>query len=156
MNVTYCDQFIFYITLGVFYNANKSKLLTLIKKEFICSTVLQTVFVLFTSQLTTALPFSMTTSSPSSNANGENLPPKVIFKRVRQLQIQTECRSQYTRKDGWMKKVVFFSCLFSVNLSIEQFSVGIVRFVTSFISCFQSTCALTYTFDIDHQITSTF
>ena len=56
------DRFIFYITLGVFHNASKSKLLTLIKK-LICSTVLQTVFVLFASQLTAALPFSMRTSS---------------------------------------------------------------------------------------------
>ena len=47
----------------MFHNASKSKLLTLIKKEFICSTVLQTVFVLFASQLTAALPFSMRTSS---------------------------------------------------------------------------------------------
>ena len=33
------------------------------KKEFICSTVLLTVFVLFASQLTAGLPFSMRTSS---------------------------------------------------------------------------------------------
>ena len=34
------DRFIFYITLGVFHNASKSKLLTLIKKidMFNCST----------------------------------------------------------------------------------------------------------------------
>ena len=45
-----------------------------------------------------------------------------------------ECSSQYTRKVGWMKKVFFFCCLFSVNLSIEQlFSAGIVRNVTSFV-----------------------
>ena len=45
-----------------------------------------------------------------------------------------ECSSQYTRKAGWMKKVFFFCCLFSVNLSIEQlFSAGIVRIVTSFV-----------------------
>ena len=37
-------------------------LLTL-KTKFICSTVLHTLFVLFASQLTAALPFSMTTSS---------------------------------------------------------------------------------------------
>ena len=31
-----------------------------------------------------------------------------------------ECSSQYTRKAGWMKKVFFFCCLFSVILSIEH------------------------------------
>ena len=62
-HICHHDRFIFYTTLWVFHNASKSKLLTLIKKEFICSTVLQTVFVLFASQLTAALPFSMRTSS---------------------------------------------------------------------------------------------
>ena len=33
------------------------------EKEFICLTVLETVFVLFALQLTAALPFSMRTSS---------------------------------------------------------------------------------------------
>ena len=32
-HICHRDQFIFYITLLVFYNANKSKLLTLIKKN---------------------------------------------------------------------------------------------------------------------------
>ena len=58
-HICHRDRFIFYITLWVFHNSNKS----LNKKEFICSTVLQTVFVLFASQLTAALPFSMRTSS---------------------------------------------------------------------------------------------
>ena len=31
-----------------------------------------------------------------------------------------ECSSQYTRKAGWMKKVFFFCCLFSVNLSKDH------------------------------------
>ena len=57
-HICHRDRFIFYITLWVFHNASKSK-----KKEFICSAVLQTVFVLFASQLTAALPFSMRTSS---------------------------------------------------------------------------------------------
>ena len=64
-HICHRDRFIFYNTLWVFHNANKSKLLTLTKKEFICSTVLQTVFVLFASQLTAALPFSMRASSHS-------------------------------------------------------------------------------------------
>ena len=79
-NICHRDWFIFYITLGVFHNSHKCKLLTLIKK-FICSTVVQTVVVLFASQLipcsrerlkglcsqgtqlTAAPPFSMRTSS---------------------------------------------------------------------------------------------
>ena len=65
-HIYHCDRFIFYISLWVFHNSNKSKLLTLIKKKFICSTVLHTVFVLFASQLTAALPFSMSTSSQQS------------------------------------------------------------------------------------------
>ena len=46
-------------------------LLTLSKK-FICLTVLHTVFVLFASQLTAALPFSMRTSSNNNNNNNNN------------------------------------------------------------------------------------
>ena len=72
-NICHRDGFIFYITLWVFHNSNKSKLLrTLIKKKFICSTVLQTVFVLFALQLTAALPFSMRTSSLLAMVFGES------------------------------------------------------------------------------------
>ena len=46
-------------------------LLTL-RKKFICLTVLHTVFVLFASQLTAALPFSMRTSSNNNNNNNNN------------------------------------------------------------------------------------
>ena len=58
----------------MFHNASKSRLLTLYinEKEFICSTVLQTVFVLFASQLTAALSVSMRTSSNNSN-NDNNI-----------------------------------------------------------------------------------
>ena len=58
-HICHCDRFIFCILLWVHHN---SMLLTL-RKKFICSTVLHTVFVLFASQLTAALPFSMRTSS---------------------------------------------------------------------------------------------
>ena len=46
-------------------------LLTL-RKKFICSTVLHTVFIIFASQLTAALPFSMRTSSNNNNNNNNN------------------------------------------------------------------------------------
>ena len=58
-HICHCDRFIFCILLWVHHN---SMLLTL-RKKFICSTVLHTVFVLFASQLTAALPFSVRTSS---------------------------------------------------------------------------------------------
>ena len=60
--ICHCDRFIFCILLWVHHN---SMLLTL-RKKFICLTVLHTVFVLFASQLTAALPFSMRTSSHTS------------------------------------------------------------------------------------------
>ena len=56
--ICHCDRFIFCILLWVHHN---SMLLTL-RKKFICSTVLHTVFIIFASQLTAALPFSMWTS----------------------------------------------------------------------------------------------
>ena len=58
-HICHCDRFIFCILLWVHHN---SMLLTL-RKKFICSTVLHTVFALFASLLTAALPFSMRTSS---------------------------------------------------------------------------------------------
>ena len=51
-HICHCGGFIFCILLWVYHN---SMLLTL-RKKFICSTVLHTVFVLFASQLTAALP----------------------------------------------------------------------------------------------------
>lgn len=46
-------------------------------------------------------------------ANGEKLTPKVIFKGVLQLRIYgkycRECKSQCTRRAGWMKKVFITS-----------------------------------------------
>ena len=50
----------FFISLLVFHNYNKSKLITLIKFMFNCSTYYHG---LLASQLTAALPFSMRTSS---------------------------------------------------------------------------------------------
>ena len=62
-HICHCDRFIFCILLLVHHN---SMLLTL-RKKFICLTVLRTVFVLFASQLTAVLPFSMRTSSLKLN-----------------------------------------------------------------------------------------
>ena len=66
----YMNGSIFVIVIGSFFILRSECFITptslsywLNKKEFICSTVRQTVFVLFASQLTAALPFSMRTSS---------------------------------------------------------------------------------------------
>ena len=49
-------------------------------------------------------------------ANGEKLPPKIIFKGVRQLKIQVPPRMQVSvHKKGWMDEegIYHFACLFS-------------------------------------------
>ena len=51
-------------------------------------------------------------------ANGEKLPPKVIFKGVRQLRIQIPPRMQVHKK-GWMDEEGIFLSLF-IYLSIEK------------------------------------
>ena len=58
-------------------------LLTL-RKKFICLTVLHTVFVLFASQLTAALPFSMRTSSLKLNRKERKI-KEVIFLSPRRV-----------------------------------------------------------------------
>lgn len=61
-----------------------------------------------------------------------------------------ECRSRYTRKAGWMKKVFLFSCLF-IFQSKSYLARGFLGIVASLVSCFQSMCALIDTSDM-HQI----
>ena len=71
-NICHRDGLIFWITPWVFHNSKKSKLLQTLIKKFTCSTVLQTVFVLFALQLTAALRFSMRTSSLLAMVFGES------------------------------------------------------------------------------------
>ena len=54
---------IFVIVIGSFFILRSECFLMPASLSYICSTVLQTVFVLFASQLTAPLPFSMRTAS---------------------------------------------------------------------------------------------
>ena len=87
-------------------------LLTL-RKKIICLTVLHTVFVLFASQLTAALPFSMRTSSLIVFSINNSL--KALFgqnmKKVKILKLSPD--SRYLQKLALNKFLSFFGCSFN-------------------------------------------
>ena len=81
-------------------------------------------------------------------ANGEKLPPKVIFKGVRQLRIQIPPRMQVHKK-GWMDEEGIFLSLF-IYLSIEKlYGAGISQNCDIIHIIFPSMWALIDTSDID-------
>ena len=59
-------------------------------------------------------------------ANGDKLPPKVIFKGVRQLRIEVPRRMQVSvhKKPGWMKKVCSFSFIIFIFIIFGVFNSG--------------------------------